>query len=335
MTVKDDPALLHLFSPTALSMDLSYIDKAYYELPMSRTASRKSIEMSQHSLHSALFNRALSLLTSMSRLDLHSLNLLTLPSQISSLSHLTQLDLSHNQLTSLPASIQQLKHLRHLNLSHNRLTLLPPVLGQLKKLTTLNVSHNSSLDSISSSLSNAIHLTTLDISFTNIDTLPAELACLLSISMDQCPRIAKNIRGFTTSLQHDPPSLVELCARHILATSTYRSALKYYRENLVTKKKKNAVLPWRNPRPRLLGPSSSDVALQCLEPLLSLPSHLWDYMQNALPCTFCGKPFVEACVPRYRIIQRLDESLLPIRYCLCCAHWSDENDRLLKLFSSG
>ncbi|CAO3595579.1 unnamed protein product [Absidia cylindrospora] len=65
-----------------------------------------------------------------------------------------------------------------------------------------------------------------------------------------------------------------------------------------------------------------------------LPNHLWDYLMDALPCSFCGKPCVQGLVMRYRIIQRLDETLLPVHYRLCRAHWSNESDRLLSLFSS-
>ncbi|KAI8063918.1 hypothetical protein BC940DRAFT_335641 [Gongronella butleri] len=349
----DDPALLHLFSPTALSMDLSYVDKTYYDPPMSRSASRKSMEVSQHSLHSVLFNRALSLLTSMSRLDLHSLNLLVLPSQISRLSHLTQLDLSHNHLAALPASIQHLKHLRHLNLSHNRLTALPPVVSRLTKLVTLNLSHNPALSIITPTLANALRLAILDVSHTNIDALPAELACLLTIRIDQCPRMAKNIQGFDASLQHDPPSLVEICARHIIRTPIYRATVKRKHELAVAaartdsnKKRSGTAMIFggaasaassaythlASVRRRVNGtPDDADIDAH---PLSQLPAHLWDFMQDALPCSFCGKPYIHANVVRHRIVQRLDDSLLPVRYRLCRAHWADENDRLLTLFST-
>lgn len=229
--------------------------------------------------------------------------MVTLPDQISQISHLTYLDLSDNKLTTLPSTLQHLKHLRQLNLAHNHLTGLPPVLSHLHKLTTLDLSHNTRLSTISSSLHKARRLMNLDVSHTNIESLPAELASLLVIRIEQCPRLISSAAQYT--LYHDPPSLLELCSRKLMVTMQQR----------VPPKRSVLQRPRTDPRP-------------------PLPDHLWDYMEDAQPCSFCRTPCVQGLVMRFRIIQRLDESLLPIHYRLCRAHWSDEADRLLSLFSS-
>ncbi|KAI8081429.1 uncharacterized protein BX664DRAFT_388415 [Halteromyces radiatus] len=372
--------LLHLFSPTCLTGDLHYVDKTYYDsdndhVLLTQTSSRKSLDVSQQSLNSALFNRAISLLASMSRLDLKNHNLHLLPNQINQFSHLTSLDLSHNHLTTLPTTLNQLIHLRHLNLAYNHFTHVPSALFHLGKLTTLNISHNTLLNNISSLLSNAVRLTTLDVSYTDIESLPAELACLLTIRIDHCPRLISHNSNFLHVLHHDPPSLLELCSRQLMTQPTYHTALTIYLQrqtqqheqhntfvltsngntifanwkSIIKRKFNRTTLPLTTKRQILHSSStstSSSSSSSSISPttirsfnkdisaILNLPSHLWDYMMRAHPCSFCGKPYVQDYVTRYRIIQRLDETLLPVHYHLCCAHWSNESDRLLSLFSS-
>jgi hypothetical protein len=64
----------HLFSPTALDHDLTYVDKTYYNASPSHTAltEPKSTNEKQPftNLHAMVLNKTISLVTSISRLDL-------------------------------------------------------------------------------------------------------------------------------------------------------------------------------------------------------------------------------------------------------------------------
>lgn len=297
-----------------------------------------------------------------------SLNLPLLPTQITHLSHLTLLDLSYNQLTTLPSTLNQLKQLRHLNLAYNQLDHLPFVISQLPKLTILNISHNTQLTHLPRSLAQVHRLVHLDISYTNIASLPVELSTIMTIRYDHCDRLLHHMDGFEDQLVHNPPSLMELCVRHILALPNYSTILKLRLEqqnreeeeeeqgreseeknekeiipihkHQLKKKKKNVLkqklkniwqLGKEKMKPTLYSHSTPSSSTSTL---LELPDHVWDYMMNSQPCSFCGKLFVKDYILRYRIIQRLDESLLPIYYHLCCAHWSNESDRLLLQFST-
>lgn len=60
----------HLFSPTALDHDLTYVDKTYYDA--SRSTEQKSANEKQSStnIHAMVLNKTINLVNSISRLDL-------------------------------------------------------------------------------------------------------------------------------------------------------------------------------------------------------------------------------------------------------------------------
>ncbi|KAI9494448.1 hypothetical protein BDB00DRAFT_761845 [Zychaea mexicana] len=229
-------------------------------------------------------------------------------SYLTSLTRLTLLDLSHNRLETLPSSIRQLKHLRQLNLAHNRLAEIPNVIPSLKKLTYLDLSYNMFSD-VPLSLSMLKHLSYLDLSYSRIDAVPAELLRLsiATIKTEGCPQLQEKVEEFTHSLAHNPPSLAEICARQLAPAAA--AALPRGKHK---KQKKKATQQ---------------------EPQRDLPDHLQNYLGQSKACFYCGESYFDNPVIRYRIVQQHDGSCIPVRYNLCSAHWSDDQDRLLALFS--
>ncbi|CAL8105708.1 unnamed protein product [Calicophoron daubneyi] len=102
-------------------------------------------------------------------------NMLTtsgLPAEMSKLNKLEQLDLRHNRLENvLPPHICRLPNLQHLLLNFNKLTSLEGITN-LKNLSVLVVSRNSIRQELPASIGDLTRLTTLDLSFNHITSLP-------------------------------------------------------------------------------------------------------------------------------------------------------------------
>lgn len=129
-----------------------------------------------------------------------------------------QLNLSHNQIVYLPDSIGQLARLVDLNLSHNALEILSSRISQLSKLQTLNVSYNQlkEMSLLVSSNHQPSRLTLIDLSYNQIAMLPAEitqLPFLRRLRLEGCP-LTTTLDVF--SKHHNPPSLMEVCARSVV-----------------------------------------------------------------------------------------------------------------------
>ena len=238
--------------------------------------------------------------------------------------------MSYNRLETLPSSIGHLKHLRQLNLAHNRLAEIPRVIPTLKKLTYLDLSYNMFTD-IPLGLSMLKHLAHLDLSYSHIDAVPAELLRLsiATIKTEGCPQLQQKVAEFTHSLAHNPPSLAEICARQLVVSHTVISN-NVNSGNNCKKKKIN-----KKRRPSSSGSKKRSTFYQekQQEQPEDLPGHLQNYLDQSKACFYCGEPYFDNPVMRYRIVQQHDGSCIPIRYNLCSAHWSDDQDRILALFS--
>lgn len=256
----------------------------------------------------------------------------SLPNQISSLTRLTVLELSHNRLNTLPPTIHHLKHLQHLDLSHNRITYLPPTLERLTKLTYLDLSCNP-LDELPISLSKLSRLSWLNVSDTLIDALPVELLrlSLATIKMDRCDKMM-TIPLSEHTLAHDPPSLTEQCARQyfhsILLSKHHHHRCRRRRPPSSSKDRIICVSNKRHHQQQQQGSSPTSWIPS------SLPEHLIQLLSNPHPCSFCQEPFFGHSVVRYRIVHRVDDTWVPVKYQLCRAHWTDDSDRILALFAN-
>ncbi|KAG2234360.1 hypothetical protein INT48_007227, partial [Thamnidium elegans] len=154
------------------------------------------------------------LLSMIKRLDLSFNHLQELPQEIGYLQQLEYLTVSHNRLQSIPDSICHLSRLTEFNISHNQLQQLTPYLCQLSKLQVLNLSHNQLKEMTVISIQSS--LTQLDLSYNPISILPAEitqLPYLRRLRLEGCP-LATSLDHFSSI--HNPPSLLEICARQVV-----------------------------------------------------------------------------------------------------------------------
>ncbi|RUS26015.1 hypothetical protein BC938DRAFT_471346 [Jimgerdemannia flammicorona] len=154
------------------------------------------------------------LLYSVTHLNLSNNRLTTLPRTIGHLKHLTVLDVSQNKLRAIPDTISYLTKLIDLNLTENKLTMLPDAIGSLKKLANLLLTDNQ-ITELPPVIGNMKGLITLDLSGNPLKVLPAELSrlhFLRRLRLDNCPLVEE----FVHELVHNPPSLLELCARTIV-----------------------------------------------------------------------------------------------------------------------
>jgi Leucine-rich repeat (LRR) protein len=206
--------------------------------------------------------------------------------------------------------MDQLRHLKHLNLSHNNLHHLPSSIFSLIKLNHLDASFNP-LSRVSANAARLIHLKYLDLSNTDILSIPAELLTLsmTTIKTENCTRLEDQSFEIDQHLKHNPLSLRETCARQLIQPILY---------GIMTGKQSK-----RNKRLQ----KQRQLEFQLL------PRHLVGYLSRPKACSSCGGPYYDSYVVRYRIVQRQDESWVPVEYRLCSAHWNTEKERLLTLFS--
>ncbi|KAG0170707.1 Leucine-rich repeat-containing protein 58 [Apophysomyces sp. BC1034] len=294
-----------------LAKDFAYVDITYYDnnprpartvtetqpanngkrftfADVARTSddpSMQNIDMSLQSLGSLSSN--IGLLTMIRKLDLSRNQLTRLPDAIGHLHHLEDLSLARNHLTELPHTISYLTSLTELDVSHNLLTFITPCIGYLKKLHTMTLTSNQ-LVRLPTEIAGMSSLASLDMSHNPIRVLPAEISqlpLLRRLRLEACPLKTELVY----ELPHDPPSLLELCARTII------------RHQIDT---------------------------------TNLPEPMVDYLASAKPCSSCHGPYFESVVRRGRFVDKADITV-PLEYQLCSAHWTDENERLLSMFSHG
>ncbi|KAI9267950.1 hypothetical protein BDA99DRAFT_504457 [Phascolomyces articulosus] len=235
-----------------LAKDLAYIDETYYPDVMHYNDNGDVLEdvldnelgtqddrpgwakltigevtPGRNRAHNRLTNASLSI-------DLSGRSLIKLSPSIGYLDCLTKLDLSQNQMTSLPRTIGYLKNLGILDASHNQLESVPDTIAYLTKLTALNISNNN-IKTLPPSIGDLPKLIVITANDNKLTQIPREIAKLrglisLNVSNNPLPSIPAEIGGltslrklaaencefvseFTHRLDHDPPSLFELCAR--------------------------------------------------------------------------------------------------------------------------
>lgn len=212
------------------------------------------------------------------------------------MTQLEQFTVSHNTITFIPDTICHLSRLTEFNISHNQLQELTPFIRHLDKLHTLILGHNQLKEINAGAIINS-NLALLDLSYNPITILPAEitqLPFLRRLRLEGCP-LTTSIDVFSTV--HNPPSLLEICARNIIVN----------RQN----KRQSA---------------EEDEQQVLTEPLSQ-------YISSYKVCSHCHGPYFDSFVSRGRWIDRNDV-WIPLEYRLCSAHWSSEEDRMYSMFSA-
>ncbi|KAI8349395.1 hypothetical protein BD560DRAFT_358576 [Blakeslea trispora] len=241
-------------------------------------------------------------------IDLSGKSLIKLSSSIGYLHNLTKLNISNNQMTNLPRAIGQLKNLRSLNASNNQLEYLPDTITTLPKLKAVNFSNNK-LTLLPQGMSHLKHLIILLLDHNQLTQLPRELANLEAL--------------VTLNISHNP-------LRSIPAEiSTLKSLRKLRAEGCPFETE--FIHSIVHDPPSLF----ETCARQIVRHKMSLPiDHFKDYFERQQTCSFCSGPFFDSFVTRGKFIERTNSQVIALDYQLCCAHWTDEQDRLLSMFST-
>lgn len=93
------------------------------------------------------------------------------------------------------------------------------------------------------------------------------------------------------------------------------------------------------PEPRHDPPSLLELAARTIvRNDISLPNHVRDdikeYISSANKCTHCGGPFYTSHVHRVKLVEKADQTMIPMEYDLCSAHWNDDKGRIIAMFTS-
>ncbi|XP_037089481.1 leucine-rich repeat-containing protein 58-like [Pollicipes pollicipes] len=135
------------------------------------------------------------------------------PHQVLELASLTDLYMASNRIQTVPEDLHRLQRLRVLHLGGNELESVPKTLGNLYSLQVLVLCDNR-LTELSEAICRLPRLRTLLLHANQLSTLPASLVrlrALKQLSLRDNPLV----RNFVSSMEYEPPSLVELAARSV------------------------------------------------------------------------------------------------------------------------
>ncbi|ORZ04890.1 hypothetical protein BCR42DRAFT_496876 [Absidia repens] len=244
-------------------------------------------------------------------LDLSGRSLVKLSSGIGYLSNLTKLNLSNNQLSTLPKSIGYLSNLTVLNASRNQLETLPDTMLHLTKLKAMNICHNK-ITHLPRCLGLLPELIIIIANNNQIRWIPNELANLQQM-------ISLNISN--NPLQSLPAEIANIKSlRKLIAEGCG------FQTEFINKRQHDP--------PTLFEQCARTIVQHRLALPTQLPKHIYNYLLSHQTCSYCHGPYFESFVTRGRFIERAAHQPIALEYRLCRAHWSDEQDRLLNLFSS-
>ncbi|OBZ91383.1 Plant intracellular Ras-group-related LRR protein 9 [Choanephora cucurbitarum] len=243
-------------------------------------------------------------------MDLSGKSLIKLSSSIGYLSNLTKLNISDNQMINLPRAIGQLKNLKSLNAANNQLEYLPDTIATLPKLKAINISNNK-LTVLPKGIGSLKNIVIILANNNQLTQLPRELASLENL--------------ITLNISHNPLSSIPA------EISTLRSLRKLRAEGCPFETE--FVHSLVHDPPSLF----ETCARQMIKNKISLPAylnHFVDYFKRKQTCSFCCGPFFDSFVTRGKFIERANSQMIALDYQLCCAHWTDEQDRILNMFSA-
>ncbi|GAA5805162.1 hypothetical protein HPULCUR_010675 [Helicostylum pulchrum] len=242
--------------------------------------------------------------------DLSNRSLIKLSPSIGYLDNLTKLNLSNNQMKTLPRELGYLKNLRVLNVSNNLLEEIPDTIAFLSKLKALNVSQNK-LVQLPPSIGNLPKLVIIIANNNNLKSLPRELKKLVHlVSLDVSHNPLKYLPAEIATLK----SLRKLLTDECPFEETYDYDL-------------------RNDPPSLFETCARIAVKSQTNIPNQLADHIKEYLARADRCSYCDGPFFDTYVTRVRFIERRARQPMALQYTLCSAHWSNERDRLLAMFS--
>jgi Leucine-rich repeat (LRR) protein len=213
-------------------------------------------------------------------------------------------------LHELPESIGYLQHLEVLLLAKNQLTSIPDTIGHLSNLSELDLAHNQ-LRSITPCIGYLAKLKILAIEYNFISQLPPQMGSLKGL-------MALDLAMNPLKVLPSEVSQLPFLRRIKLEGCPLESNLTY---SLV------------NCAPSLVELCARAIIRNQTPIKNKLPEHLQRYIRSANACSSCHGPYFESYVLRGGFIKK-SESDIPVEYRLCSAHWTDQNDRVQKMFST-
>ncbi|KAI9022543.1 hypothetical protein DFJ74DRAFT_96804 [Hyaloraphidium curvatum] len=242
-------------------------------------------------------------LTSLVTIGLCSQGLVRLAPNVGLLYATTTLQLCCNNLTSIPSEIGHLQNLQILSVARNRLTELPDTIGYLAKLVELRAADNC-LRSLPPSIGMLKKLTTLSAENNELASLPMEIGGVTAlVNLDLSGNPIRTLPAEIGRLKFLRKLRLEECP--LLTEFEY---------------------PPTNPCPSLKELSARVIVRNQLPILQDTQEELKAYLASAQSCSFCGGPYFESCVKRYRQAEK-NEFRFCVEYSLCVAHWTTEQER--------
>ncbi|KAG2174389.1 hypothetical protein INT43_004412 [Umbelopsis isabellina] len=321
------------FQPTnRLDKDLQYVDETYYanielwkqEEDMKTSyivaediiESKDAHEYNSHAGWSKVtlqqINPELSRYGNVHRIDLSHRRIVCLSPSFARLSSsLTHLNLSNNLLDKLPPSLTTLRNLTSLDVSSNRLAVLPAKIGKLTRLTHLNAAHNV-ITAIPDSIGSLKKLMTLYLNDNQLSCLPKSIGDLRMLAtLDVCRNRMTVIPAEITCLQYLRYIRTEGC-------------------DMITEFDTS----FKHDPPTLFELAARTIVRNELEAPKDLREDIKEYISSAQKCTFCKGPFFTSVVKRYKLVEKGEQNQIPLEYNLCSAHWNNENERIMAMFTS-
>lgn len=214
-------------------------------------------------------------------------------------------------LDKLPPSLTTLRNLTNLDVSNNRLAVLPATIGRLTRLTHLNAAHNV-ITEIPVSIGSLKKLMTLYLNDNQLSCLPKSIGGLRMLAtLDVCRNRVMVIPAEITCLQYLRYIRTEGC-------------------NMITEFDTNL----KHDPPTLFELAARTVVRNELEVPKHVREDIKEYIASAQKCTFCRGPFFTSVVKRYKLVEKGEQNQIPLEYNLCSAHWNDEKERIMSMFTS-
>ncbi|KAI9013847.1 hypothetical protein CLU79DRAFT_821097 [Phycomyces nitens] len=289
----------------SLENDLAYIDAKYYpdtRLAQPKIQPKEAPKLTFAAVATAHEGKLLEV-----KLSLRSLG--SLSQEIGLLRMMRKLDLSSNYLESLPDTIGYLVLLEELSLANNKIVEIPDTISYLSRLLELDLSKNQ-LSHITPSVGYLKKLRILGLSYNQLSRLPEEIGNLRQLtSLD----LAHNPLGILPA----EISQLSFLRRLVLEDCPLQTSLEY---------------ELAHDPPSLKEICARQIVNRKLAPK-RLADPLAHYISSSKVCTSCHGPYFTSHVLRGRFVERSD-IMVPLEYRLCSAHWQNQDDRLLHLFSS-
>ncbi|KAJ2439759.1 hypothetical protein GGF42_007850 [Coemansia sp. RSA 2424] len=287
-----------------------------------------AVDLSSRDLHCILPQIAL-FATNVTSLNLARNALKSLPDEIGYLVCLQRIDVSQNCLESLPDTLAFCQTLHTIDASQNRLVGLPSSMQHCRLLREVVLADNM-LESVPACLWNLGFLTSLSLANNRIRVLPARMFMPGGIAAtNRPPALHLDLYGCPIGqglTEHVPSPPLVLSARFkygVIATdvsqqcpssdsraSTASRRILSLADTIICKMaNSNAGYPYE------------------------LPDHLQERLDSLVVCDHCHTLYPAGTgVKRWRLIHR-QESVWPVEYSFCQAHWNDEKQRIASLFA--